>query len=107
MNRSKRGHSSIKEITKGVLRKISKESERKQGRIRRAWIKAAGKKCERHTQPTSLRKKRLTVSVDSSGWLYDLTLRKREITARLKKELKNDFKEVRFRIGEIDKEERE
>ena len=45
----------------------------------------------------------MVVNVDSSGWLYELTMNKVEIIARLKKSLKDDFKELRFRIGKIDR----
>jgi predicted nucleic acid-binding Zn ribbon protein len=92
----------IRDVTKGVIKEISKQRREKQERTKRAWQKAVGKKHYQHTQPVSFRKKKLVVNIDSSGLLYELTIRKRDITAKLKKDLKDDFQEVRFRIGEIE-----
>ncbi len=94
---------SIKDITKKVIRNLTKENTTKKQRAERVWRKAAGKRFDKHTQPVSFRRKRLVVNVDSSGWLYELTMNKVEIIARLKKSLKDDFKELRFRIGKIDR----
>jgi len=49
---------------------------------------AAGERYCGHTQPVSLRRKELVVNVESSGWLYELTMHKQEISEKLKKRLK-------------------
>jgi predicted nucleic acid-binding Zn ribbon protein len=93
----------IREVTKDVIRRLSKERSTKEERIKKIWYNVTGKKFRLHTQPVSFRKNILTINVDSSGWLYELTMRKKTITAKLKKELKDDFKQLRFRIGKIER----
>lgn len=93
----------LKEITGRIIERLSKENLTKREAAEDAWRKSVGKKYHPHTQPASFRKKRLVVNVDESGWLYELTIKKQGITARLRKILKDDFKELRFRIGKIEK----
>lgn len=93
----------IKEIAKNIITDLSNQRLSKEEKIKKVWQKAVGKRFYPHTQPVSFRKKRLVINVDSSGWLYELTMRKKEITLKLNKMLKNDFKELQFRIGKIEK----
>lgn len=93
----------IKDITKKVIGLLSGERQKKEEKIKEAWENAVGKRFSSHTQPTSLRKKKLIVSVDSSSMLYELTMRKRKIVAKLKKDLKDDITEIQLRIGEIER----
>jgi predicted nucleic acid-binding Zn ribbon protein len=99
----KKDAASIKDVAKDIIKNLSKERHSKEDRIKEAWEKAAGKKFCAHAQPVSFRKKRLVVNVDSSGWLYELTMRKQKIVSRLRKMLKDDFRELQFRIGRIEK----
>ena len=70
--------------------------------IERAWRRAAGEAAARHSRPVSFKKASLVVNVASSSWLYELTVRKREIVKTLESELKGKkIKELRFRIGDI------
>lgn len=52
-------------------------------RLRRAWRDAVGADAARRTRPQSLTNGCLTVTVDNSAWLHELTLRATELTARL------------------------
>ena len=97
--------SSIKDITKSVIKDLTKKKQTKADRVRTAWKRSVAKRFYKHTQPASFRRKRLVIDVDSSSWLYELTIHKEKIKARLKRELKDDFKEVRFRIGQLENEE--
>lgn len=63
-----------------------------------AWEKAAGPRAARHTQPFSLRKGVLTVGVDDSAWLYQLTIEKRRLMGALTESLKEDIIDIKFRI---------
>jgi len=99
----KRDATPISEVAGKFIQELTGKRAQKNEKVREAWHKAAGPKFQKHTQPTSFRKKTLVVNVDSSGWLYELTMNKVEIIARLKKSLKDDFKELRFRIGKIDR----
>ncbi len=93
----------LKEITSRIIERLSKDNLTKRETAEEAWRKAVGKKFLPHTQPASFRKKRLIVNVDESAWLYELTIEKKKIAARLRKALKDDFKELRFRIGKIER----
>ena len=92
----------IDSIVKSVIGKLDKEANPTSNEINSIWKEVAGKKAIRHTKPTSLKKKHLVVNVDGSGWLYELTLRKKELLTGLKKRLgKDKIKELQFRIGEL------
>lgn len=101
----KRDATPIKDITKGLIKEISKERRSREDETRRVWQEAVGEKFSRHTQVVSFRGKKLLVNVDSSSWLYELTMRKQKIKAKLKDRLKDDFKELRLRIGAIEEKE--
>jgi len=70
--------------------------------IVKAWTRAAGRRGARHTRPVSFRKSVLIINVDGSGWLYELTTKKRQILKKLGPGLAGKkVKGIRFRIGEI------
>lgn len=92
----------IKGIVEGVLGNWKKEKVFKKDIIDREWRNVAGKKAVKHTRVSSLKSGRLIIEVNESGWIYQLTLKKREIIDKLKKALKGediDITEVQFRIG--------
>ena len=93
----------IKDVIKGVIKTWSEKStDLTEEDILRAWRDAAGKRMARHSKPTSFKSSRLVVSVDSSGWLYELSLNKTAILKKLKKKFKKKLlKEIQFRIGEV------
>jgi len=65
------------------------------------WLKKALTKKElRHIKVKYFYKGILGLSVDSSAWLYVLTLKKEELLGKLKKE-NPALKNINFRIGEI------
>jgi hypothetical protein len=51
--------------------------------IRRGWASVMGADVARRTQPMALTGGCLTVTVDNSPWLHELTLRTEELTARV------------------------
>jgi len=68
------------------------------------WKEVVGKKIDRHTRPFSIKKGKLFVRVDNSGWLVQLTYLKDKIIAEFnKKEGGKLIKDIYFRIGEIKK----
>lgn len=92
----------IDNIIKSIFNKLDKASSLTSDEITKIWREAAGKKASLHTKPESFRKKKLIINVDSSSWLYELTLKKNELLKGLKKRLGEDeIKELQFRIGEI------
>ncbi len=93
----------IKDVVSGIVKGWKKESASfTEDKILKVWEKAAGRRLARHSRPVSFKAKRLIVHVDSSPWLYELTLQRPKILVRLKKCFKKKpVTEVQFRIGEI------
>ena len=91
------------DVLKGVISDLGKK-KRFNEELKEAWKAAAGKKAAPHTRAVSLRKARLVVNVDGSGWLYELTLKKKELLEKIEEKLKGKhIKEIRFRIGDVKK----
>lgn len=89
-----------------VLKKIVENLGAQKGvteeEIKDIWRDAAGEKAAKHSHPVSLKGAIITVNVDGSSWLYQLTTEKKEITRRLKERLGDKkIKDIRFRIGEL------
>lgn len=88
----------VKHVIEKVLKKLNPKNKE---RLKKLWETAAGPELSRHTRLASLRKGRLTVEVENSSWLYEMTVRHKP---RLLKELQSDLgekklKELRFRLG--------
>jgi hypothetical protein len=98
----KRKPERIDSVVKSIIGKLDKSSNPTSEDIDKIWKGIVGGKAFPHTKPASLRKKRLVINVDTSGWLYELTLRKKEFLAELKNRLgKDKIRELQFRIGEV------
>jgi len=97
------GHTEdIKGILRKIVKKIEEQGPGKKEKISQAWEKAAGERAILHSRPVSLTRKILTVEVDSSTWLYSLSLKKRFILRDIKKELEQyKIEDIRFRMGNI------
>lgn len=91
----------LKKLLRKVIAKIKKNKRLSAEAVADAWKAAAGEKAALHSRPVRLRRSVLTVHVDTSGWLYELTLRRREIAAELETPLETKIKEIRLRIGDI------
>jgi hypothetical protein len=67
------------------------------------WERAVGTMIARHTQPSAIRGKKLTVIVDSSAWMQQLSLLRPEILAKVNQCLGEEAVDaVVLRIGELD-----
>ncbi len=67
-----------------------------------AWESAVGKRAAKHSKVRSIQVSRLIVSVDGSGWLYELTVQKKDILKKLSSEIKGrKLKDITFRIGDL------
>jgi len=69
-------------------------------RIRQAWRALVGPDAARRTSPERLADGCLTVHVDNSPWLSELTLRTEELLARLRERF-GDVQAVRFVLGPL------
>ena len=70
-------------------------------RIRRAWPEVVGADAARRAEPRGLADGCLTVAVDNSPWLHELTLRGEELTRRLSERF-GVVRSLRFVVGKID-----
>ena len=92
----------IGDIVKAVFARIEGEKTITREDIESQWKALVGMAAARRTRPASLRKGILTVFVDSSGWLQQMTLQKRKILKQLKRSFGKDrISGIHFRIGEI------
>ena len=94
--------SPLKDILKNVVDNLAAQKGVTEEEIGNIWREAVGEKAAGHSRPISLNGAIITVNVDGSSWLYQLTTEKKEITQKLKECLGDKkIKEIRFRIGDI------
>lgn len=97
-----KGAEHFSQLINKVIEGLSGKERLGEEEIVSAWRKAAGNAAAGHSRPVSFKKASLVVNVASSSWLYELTVRKKEIMKILESELKGKkIKELRFRIGDI------
>ena len=98
----KRKPERISGVVRSVLERLDKRSNPTSDEINKIWQEVVGKKAFTHTKPASLKEKKLVINVDGSGWLYELTLKKKQLLNKMKSKLGQDkVKELQFRIGEL------
>ena len=98
----------IGEILKSVFSRLESEKKLSKEEIEGCWKGLVGARAFTHSRPTALRKKVLTIGVDSSAWMQEFVLKKRQLLKGLKKAFgKDKIAEIHFRIGEWDAESRE
>lgn len=87
----------IKQTLEGIIKDIEKKqtSQLKEKDALRLFKENLTSRERRHAKCTTLRKGVLTVNVDSSVWLYQLSLKKEEFLKKM------GLKDIRFRIGEV------
>lgn len=99
---SKKETAPIQGILKKLLKKLGRKDRLTEEDLLGAWEEVVGAQAAAHSRPVSLRRSRLAVNVDDSGWLYELTLKKKDVITELEGRLKGRrLKDIRFRIGEV------
>ena len=84
-----------------LMRSLSSKKTNSSGADPQEWLKKALTKKELgHIKVKYFSKGVLGLSVDSSAWLYILSLKKEDLLNRMKKE-NQDLKNINLRIGEI------
>ena len=92
----------LKNTLEGVMRQLGTKKTIFQDTGPQQWLKKALTKKELgHIRVKYFSKGILGLSVDSSAWLYILSLKKEELLKELKKE-HSELKNINFRIGEVD-----
>jgi hypothetical protein len=71
--------------------------------LRRSWSALVGPETARRARPHALAQGCLTVVVDNSPWLHELTLRTEELTARLHAEFPV-VRSLRFTLGAVERD---
>ncbi len=66
----------IKGIVKEVLEELGQDKDTKESQVLDVWPEVVGKRATKHTRPVVLKDEKLTVNVDTSGWLYELSTKK-------------------------------
>lgn len=91
----------IKSTVMNVMDSLAAKKARDCEDSPQGWLKRVLTKGAReHIKLNYFKKGILSVNVDSSSWLYSLTLQKEEMLDNLGK-FSNGIKDIRFRIGEI------
>ncbi|MFH1798580.1 MAG: DUF721 domain-containing protein [Candidatus Omnitrophota bacterium] len=92
----------VRGIVTGLLQKIEKSSQGKGRAVSSAWIMAAGKEAGGHSRAVNFKKGVLTVIVENSAWMYQLTFEKKKIIEEFNKNYTGRGKaaEIRFRQGD-------
>ncbi|MEK6732563.1 MAG: DUF721 domain-containing protein [Candidatus Omnitrophota bacterium] len=89
-------------ILKQVIKKLDTKTHGAREELTSAWKKSIAQEAVFHTRPVAIKKKTLTIEVDSSTWLYMLSLKKKSTLDSMKKILGSDrIKDIKFRMGEI------
>ena len=101
MSRGSGKLTSVGDIVKAVFERIETGKSLTKEDVETRWKEIAGN-AAKHTHPASLRKTILTVLVDSSAWMQEMTLRKRILLKQLKTAFgKDKISGIHFKIGEI------
>ena len=89
----------IEEIVKTIIKSTCDKQEESKENLEEAWEHAVGKNATAHTTLTAFKKNILTVAVDNSSWIYQLSINKTKtekiISQRLKKQI-----QIKLRAGE-------
>jgi hypothetical protein len=86
-----------------ILRDRGWGTKLKQYRIYGVWEKAVGKGIARHARPAGMRGKKLTVIVDSSAWMQQLSMLKPEIMGKVNQRLGEEaIESITLKLGEFE-----
>ncbi|MFH1878712.1 MAG: DUF721 domain-containing protein [Candidatus Omnitrophota bacterium] len=91
----------VKRVVDGLLLRWEKEIPKKGNAVLSAWEEAVNSGERGHSQPVSLKKGVLLIVVESSAWLYRLTIEKKKILEKFNKSYtgRKKAEEIRFRGG--------
>ncbi|MBU5636011.1 DUF721 domain-containing protein [Geomonas sp. Red69] len=92
----------VTDLLTALLRGTPAELRLKEGRIWEVWDEAVGSKIALHAQPASFREGTLTLHVDSSPWLQQLTYLKKDLIAKVNEALDEELvKEIQLKGGKV------
>jgi hypothetical protein len=92
---------SLKEIIPKVMRDLTSKKSPTSGATPDVWLKKVLTKKElKHIKVKYFRKGILGLTVDSSSWLYALSLKKEELLSKLQG-IEKAIKDMHFSLGEL------
>ena len=92
----------IGEILRRVTKKLGIDKRLGEQTIFLIWNEVVGKQIARHARPAHIRKGRLTVLVENSGYIQEYSFIKKDLQKKLNENLgKNVVREIVFRIGKM------
>ena len=95
----------IKEVLQEIFQGLEGERKKREQALLSAWEKAVGPKGLNHTKVLAVKNRTLIVGVDSSPWLYLLSLYKQRILKKITEELEDfpaeKIEQIRFKTGKI------
>ena len=96
----------VNAVLERVLGSLNLGLKVKQYRIWDVWNSLVGEAIARQAQPQQIRAMVLWVAVSNSTWMQQLEFMKRQIIERINERIgETVIRDIRFRIGEIIKEE--
>lgn len=96
--------SPVSEVLGRIFSRRGIGKKMKEMSVLKLWKEVVGKEIDKHTHPFSVKKGKLFVQVDNSGWLVQLTYLKDKIMAEFnEKEGSKLINDIYFRLGEIKK----
>ena len=92
----------IKDILKTVFEKLESGKNFTREDIEEKWKIITGEIGFKHSRPVVFRNGVLSVRVDNSVWMQELSMKKRKILKGLQRELgKDKISDIQFKIGEF------
>lgn len=97
---ARRGPEKIGDILKRVVRNLGIDAKMREQTLFSIWNEIVGKQIARHARPAHIRRGRLTVLVENSGYIQEYSFLKKELQKKLNASLdKAIIKEIVFRVG--------
>lgn len=94
----------VKKVLDEVLQGLSLSRRFEEGKVYQVWEAAVGKKIAAHAHPTKMQDGKLSVKVDNTTWVQQLTFLKKRIIDEVNKQMgKESVREITFKIGKVDR----
>lgn len=94
----------VRSIVDHLLSRWEKGTAKKGAAVLEAWAQAADEETQRNAHPVSLKNATLTVIVGNSVWLYNLTMKKKDLLEKFNNIYvgKKKARDMKIRIGAPD-----
>ena len=99
---TKSGFDSFSSILDAVAQRLGLSVKLIEQRIARDWVEIVGEQIAAHTRPEHLRGRRLSVLVDHSVWMQQLSFLKPDLLRRIRVHTGGEtVQDLQFRIGDL------